>query len=139
MKLDYKPIPLNQPVMLNQGVQNEKNCCFSCRSWAIQIITWFMLFNIILAFSGVYGFSGSDSDIVVSLAIGSFIFVYIIYLVFELKFSPTDKYLRNKNTDEDVYHNLGKFFRTPPEIKILEVVVIILLLFLKEKLHIPKQ
>ena len=39
MKLDYKPIPLNQPVMLNQGVQNEKNCCFSCSSWTIQIIT----------------------------------------------------------------------------------------------------
>ena len=118
MKQDYKPTLPNQPVMLNQGVQNENTCCFSCSSWAIQIITWFMLFNIILSFSGIYSFSGSDSDIVVSLAIGSFIFVYIIYLVFELKFSPTAKYLCNKNTDEDVYQNLGKFFRTPPEIKI---------------------
>ena len=99
MKLDYKPIPLNQPVMLNQGVKNENTCCFSCGLWFIQIIIWLMFFNIILSFSGVYGFSGSDSDIVVSLAIGSFIFVYILYLVYELKVSPTAKYLRNKNTE----------------------------------------
>lgn len=118
MKQDYKPIPPNQPVMLNQGVQNENTCCFSCRSWFIQIIIWLMFFNIILSFSGVYDDSDSDSDIFVSFAIGSFIFFYIFYLVFELKFSPTAKYLRNKNTDEDVYQNLGKFFRTPPEIKI---------------------
>ena len=50
-----------------------------------------------------------------SAAFGSFGLFYLVYIILEFC-SPTSKYLCHKSSDQGIYYQMGRHFRTPPEI-----------------------
>ena len=102
----YPPTGPNPPGMLYQGRQKENNGCYNITCWIFQILSWVSLIVSSILSSKKKGNSGS---------FGSFGLFYVIYIILEFC-SPTSKYLCHKSSDQGIYFQMGRHFRTPPEI-----------------------
>lgn len=108
---DYYPIEPDIAGDINEEKepnQTERLCCqVSC--WILQILLWMFLILTIVFLLLNY--------IIYIVFLAFFLCIYIFYFILEL-WSTTAKFLCNKNSDNGLYEKMGKYFRTPPEIKL---------------------
>ena len=102
----FSPTGPNTPGMLYQGRQKERNCCYNTACWIFQILSW-----VSIIVSGIMYSKKKEN----STAFGSFGLFYLVYIILEFC-SPTSKYLCHKSSDQGIYYQMGRLFRTPPEI-----------------------
>ena len=102
----FSPTGPNPPGMLYQGRQKERNCCYNTTCWIFQILSW-----VSIIVSGIMYSKKKEN----SAAFGSFGLFYLVYIILEFC-SPTSKYLCHKSSDQGIYYQMGRHFRTPPEI-----------------------
>ena len=102
----YSPIQQNPPVILDQGPQRERKCCYHSACWTFQWLSWGSLIASIILYAKV----NVSSYIFLSFGV-----CYLTYIFLEI-LSPTSNYLCNKSSEEGIYNKMGNYFRTPPEI-----------------------
>ena len=100
------PVGPNPPGMLDQGSQTENHCCYNAACWIFQVLTWGSIVASVVLFVKV----GMTPAIFASCGV-----CYFIYIILEFC-SYTSKYLCNKSSNEGIYHKMGNYFRTPPQI-----------------------
>ena len=100
----------NPPGMLYQGEQKEKRGCYYYFCWIFQIGLW-----IIIGFGIYFIVTDGKGKILIIVAFG---LIYFIYIILEFC-SATSKYLCNKNSNEGIYEEMGKYFRTLPIINFM--------------------
>ena len=97
----------NPPEMLDQGDQKEHNFGWKCCCWFFQIVDWLSLLALIIVIIKFPKF-------IIKISI-VFAIIHIIYILVEIS-SPTGKYIYNKKSGKDIYKDMGRYFKEPPEI-----------------------
>ena len=94
----------NSPAILDQGDQKEHNFGWKCCCWFFQIVDWLSLLALIIVII-------KFPKLTIKISIG----FAIIYILVEI-LSPTGKYICIKYSGQGIYENMGRYFRTLPEI-----------------------
>ena len=105
MKAEYESIPQAPEID-----DEDDECLTHCRlalCWILNILVWVMITLTVLCYTK-FGSGGLGCAIGLGIC-------YLFYLCFEL-LSPTSVFLLFKTTGNEMYENMGKIFRTHPEI-----------------------